>query len=227
PKPLPDPRRFAQIAYDAKLKKTVLFGGFFGTNYRNDTWTWDGTKWEEVKIDSKKRPPHRGTFAMWYDPLQQKTLLYGGIGRGSVNENVTRYADMWAFNGTTWTKLEVSTPGQRLGPQIAVNPNTGRLLLFGGLRAEPTGAGTSIRQFFANDTWEWDGAASRWTELHPATVPDSRENGGMAWDPAAGRITMFAGYADGFYRSDLWYWTGADWQPLPEPLIGRRRAANH
>ena len=74
------------MVYDPKLKKTVLFGGYFGNNFRNDTWTWNGTAWTEVKLDNDERPPNRSQMAMWYDPLQQKVILYGGIGRGSVNE---------------------------------------------------------------------------------------------------------------------------------------------
>lgn len=220
----PPARYYGSMVYDQKLKKTIIFGGYFGNNYRNDTWAWDGTNWAELKVDSDKRPPHRGLAAMWYDPLQQKTIVYGGLGRGSVNEKISRYDDMWSFDGTRWTKMSVSNgPGVRFGPQYAINPTTGKLLLFGGLRAENIDE-DSLRQYFANDTWEWDGASSRWTRLEPTRVPDVRENGGMAWDPVTGRMTMFAGYADGFYRSDVWTWTGQDWEPDLEGETTRRRA---
>jgi N-acetylneuraminic acid mutarotase len=228
-KPEPQARQFAGMVYDPKLKKTILFGGYNGSDFRNDTWTWNGTAWAEVKVDKDARPPHRAQMAMWYDPLQQKVVLYGGIGRGSVNERVTRYSDMWAFNGTAWTKIDVVTPGIRFGPQVAVNPVTGKTLLFGGLKAEPVStdpANESIRQFFTNDTWEWNGANTTWThiETDPTTPePDVRENGSMAWDPAGARLVLFAGYADGFYRSDVWEWNGTDWIPRVE--AGARRRA--
>jgi hypothetical protein len=229
----PQTRRFAGMVYDPKLKKTVLFGGFNNNNYRNDTWTWNGTEWTELKVDNDDRPPHRGQMAMWYDPLQGKIILYGGIGRGSVNERVTRYSDMWSFSGTGWTKLNVAeTPGGRFGPQVAVNPVSGKLLLFGGLRVEVRAddpKGEAIRQFFANDTWEWDGTASRWTRIvtDPATPePEVRENGSLAWDPIASQLVMFGGYADGFYRSDVWEWTGQDWIPRLEHADRRRGAAH-
>lgn len=226
----PQFRTFASMVYDPKLKKTVMYGGYAGNNFRNDTWTWNGTAWTEVKSDKDERVPNRAQMAMWYDPLQQKIVLYGGIGRGSVNERVTRYSDMWAFNGTGWTKLNVAeTPGMRFGPQVAVNPITGKTLLFGGLKAELEPGDPeqkALRQFFENDTWEWDGAATRWTRLetNPETrEPDVRENGSIAWDPVSERLVMFAGYADGFYRSDVWEWTGTDWVPRLEHA-GRRRA---
>jgi hypothetical protein len=217
-KKFPSERRFSALVYDETLRKAVLFGGY-GTNYRNDTWTWDGVEWTEVKGD---KPPNRGLMAMWYDPLQKKTILYGGIGRPNINQKVTRFSDMWEFNGTGWTKMNVAdTPGQRFGPQIAVNPESGKLLLFGGLRAE-TVEGTTIRQFFANDTWEWDGAASRWTALAPMRAATARENGSMAWDPTIQRIVMFAGYNGGFFHSDIWTWTGQSWQPTVENPARRR-----
>ena len=191
----PQTRRSPAMAYDPTLKKTVLFGGYNNNDFRNDTWTWNGTAWTELKVDKKKRPPNRGQMAMWYDPLQHKTILYGGIGRGSVNEHVTRYSDMWAFDGTGWTKLNVTeTPGGRFGPQVAVNPVTGKTLLFGGLRVEVLAddpKGEALRQFFDNDTWEWDGAASRWTRIvtDAATPePEVRENGSLAWDPVASKF---------------------------------------
>jgi hypothetical protein len=227
----PQIRQFSAMVYDPKLKKTVLFGGYNADNFRNDTWTWNGTEWIEVKPGSKERPPNRAQMAMWYDPLQQKIILYGGIGRNNVDERVTRYSDMWSFSGTGWTKLSVTdTPGARFGPQVAVNPVTGKTLLFGGLRAEPEPTdptGKALRQFYANDTWEWDGTASRWTQIatNPNTPePDVRENGSIAWDPVAQKLVMFAGYADGFYRSDVWEWTGQDWVPRLVEQGSRRRA---
>lgn len=222
-KPVPPVRRWSGLVYDQKQKKTILFGGYNASAYRNDTWSWNGTAWTELKIDNDDRPPHRAVMAMWYDPLQQKTIVYGGVGRSSLNEKVTRYDDMWAFDGAKWAKLTPgTTPGARLGAQIAVNPSTKKLLLFGGLVAEPIDK-DSIRQFFADDTWEWDGAASRWTKLQPAHVPDARENGGMAWDPTAQQLVLFGGYANGFFRSDVWTWNGTDWVPRVE-FPGRRRA---
>ncbi|HEX8252313.1 MAG TPA: kelch repeat-containing protein, partial [Thermoanaerobaculia bacterium] len=220
----PAERRFSGIAYDQKLKKVVLFGGFFNNNYRNDTWTWDGAKWQEVKIDNDDRPPHRGSIAMWYDPLQQKTIVYGGIGRPNINQKVTRFSDMWAFDGTRWTKLDVAqTPGIRFRPLVRVNPNTGKLLLFGGLRAEQIDE-DSIRQYFDNDTWEWDGSTNKWTELSPATQPPPRQNGGLAHDPLTNELVMFGGYANGFYLSDVWAWNGTNWYPRLEAITNRRRS---
>lgn len=219
----PPARNFANLVYDKKLKKIVLFGGYQLTNYRNDTWTWDGKDWKELDIDNDDRPPHRGLMAMWYDPLQQKTILYGGFGRPNVNSKVTRYDDMWSFDGTRWVKMTPQqTPGQRFGPQIAVNPESGKVLLFGGLRSEQVDE-DSIRQYFDNDTWEWNGAGNAWTKIETAHKPDVRENGMLAWDPVANEMILFGGYTEGFYKSDTWVFNGQDWEPRID-IQKRRRA---
>jgi hypothetical protein len=220
----PDERRFSAMVYDKRLKKMVLFGGFFNNNYFNDTWTWDGTKWTEIELDDDEAPEHRSSMSMWYDPLLERTVLYSGIGRPNLNEQVTRFQDMWTFDGTRWTKLEVTnTPGIRLRPQIAVHPVTGKLTLVGGLRAESVDE-DSIRQFFDNDMWEWDGSTKTWTQIPTTRRPPVRQNGGMAWDPVTGELVLFGGYAKGFYLSDLWIWNGTEWAPRLEPLSGRRRS---
>ncbi|HEX8617520.1 MAG TPA: kelch repeat-containing protein [Thermoanaerobaculia bacterium] len=225
--PRPDDRRFAAMVYDKRLKKTVLFGGFFGQNYRNDTWTWDGAKWTEVDIDNDDRPPHRGTMAMWYDPLAQKTIVYGGVGRGSINEKVKRFSDMWSFDGARWTNMNIAqTPGIRFRPLTAIHPVTGKLTMFGGLRAEQLDE-DSVDQYFGDDLWEWDGASLKWTQLaQPDYRPTARQNGGLGYDPATGELVLFGGYGNGFYYSDTWTWNGTEWTPRLELITPRRRAVH-
>jgi hypothetical protein len=221
PKNKPAARRFAAMVYDQNIKKVVIFGGFDGTNYRQDTWTWDGTDWTEVK---KNRPPNRALMSMWYDPLQKKTIIYAGLGRGSIDERITRYSDMYSFDGTGWTKLSVSnTPGERFGAQIGVNPLTGKLLLFGGLRSQ-LDSGTNVRtQFYDNDTWIWDGGANTWTKLNPSAAPHARENGVMSWDPMRKELVLFGGY-QGFYYSDTWVFDGTTWKPRFDAPLHHRAA---
>jgi hypothetical protein len=222
----PDQRRFANMVYDKKLKKTVMFGGYnTAGNYSKETWTWDGTNWARVKTKDSETPSNRGLMAMWYDPLLEKTVLYGGIGRPNINSKITRYSDMWSFDGARWTKLNVTeTPGQRLGAQVTVHPVTGKVLLFGGLLAQGADQ-ASLTQTFVNDTWEWDGKTSKWTKFAPARSPGVRENGMLAWDPLINEIVLFGGYAYGFYSSDVWAWNGVTWRPLVDQGVGRRRTA--
>ncbi len=220
---VPNDRRFAGAVYDQNLKKVVMFGGYdsFG-NYRQDTWTWNGSAWAEVKPN--KKPGHRAQPVMWYDPLAKKTILYSGAGRRSIEDHATRYSDMWAFDGTNWTEMTVTTtPGMRFAPQIAVDPATGKLLLFGGLRAT-LDEKDRVTQFYDNDMWIWDGAASTWTQVQqPDRRPAARQNAGFDYDPVSGKFVLYGGYG-GNYFSDLWTWDGTTWEVIKDFAAFRRRS---
>lgn len=220
----PDARRFAGFAYDKTLQKAVLFGGYDEVNFRDDTWTWDGTTWTNVK--PKTKPKKRGQMAMWYDPLAHKTLLYSGVGREDIDEHVTRFEDMWAFDGTQWSEVTVSgdKPGIRFGSQYVIDPNTDKLLLFGGLLAvvDPENS-NNVTQTYMNDTWSWDGGQSKWTKIETERAPDPRQNGGFEYDSATGKFILFGGFAGNFYLSDVWQFDGTNWAPVQDVATVHRR----
>jgi hypothetical protein len=219
-KTAPPGHRFGSLVYDQNLKKIVYFGGYDVNGvYLNQTWTFDGTAWTQVK---KNPAPSRSLTSMWYDPILKKTVLYGGLGRLTSTDRLTRYSDMWSFDGTGWTEIKpTTTPGMRYGAQVAVDPNTGHTILFGGIRVDIDAANNQV-QVYANDTWEWDGAA--WTKLTTAVTPPPRENASFAYDPIRKELVMFGGYS-GFFLSDLWSFSNGKWSQVTEVLT-RRRAAH-
>jgi hypothetical protein len=215
-------REFTKIAYDPTLKKTVLFGGFDTSNYLRDTWTWDGTQWTEVK--PSRRPPSRTLTTMWYDRTRNKVTMYGGIGRPTPEDRVERYDDMWTFDGTNWTKIEITaTPGRRFGAQATVDPRTNKLVLFGGIRVDTNSAGIDT-QVYTNDMWEWDGSA--WRQIQTNNTPPARENAGLEYDATTNTLVLFGGWS-GFFRSDRWVLDGTTntWRVMDETGLPRRRAA--
>lgn len=218
----PQVRRFSSMAYDATLKKTVVFGGYNDVNYLDDTWLWDGTTWTQVK---KNLPSARSHAAMWFDPVMKKTVIYGGIGQRSTNDRIERFSDMWSFDGSGWTEMKsvTTTPGQRYGAQVAVDPQSNTVWLFGGLKLVVDGLKQS--QVYSNDLWQWDG--TKWTQVSASAAPPERENGGLAFDPISNELVLFAGYA-GYYRSDVWGLRSGQWflrpEALPQP---RRRGVKH
>ena len=228
-KSVPPFHRFASLAYDQTLKKTVLFGGYDGTNYLDQTWLWDGATWTR----QKNKPPAglRTLAAMWYDPTLKKTVMYGGIGRLTTTDRITRYSDMWTFDGNGWTQLNPAggTPGLRYGAQVTIDPRSNHVLLFGGIRVDtvppiPPSTTPDLVQVYADDQWEWDGIV--WSQIHPANVPPARENGRIAFDPTRNEMVMFAGYA-GHFLSDLWSYNPTTWQvKILDPIGPRRRVAH-
>lgn len=224
PKHVPANRSFTSLVYDQHLKKSVLFGGWDGSNFRDDTWVWDGTDWTQV---TKNPPPSRELTSMWFDPTLQRTVIYGGLGRLTSTDRLTRYNDMWQFDGLGWVEIKPATlPGARYGARVAVDPRNGHAVLFGGLQL--TGPDTLPVQTYAGDTWEWDGAT--WKQLITNGSPPARENAPFTFDPARNEFVMFGGYG-GYYLSDIWSLTAPansgdswTWRPWADSPL-RRRAA--
>jgi N-acetylneuraminic acid mutarotase len=219
-KTAPPQHRFASMVYDQTLKKTVFFGGYDGVSlYLNQTWLFDGTAWTQVK---KNPAPFRSHAAMWWDPITKKTVLYGGLGRLTSNDRLTRFSDMWSFDGVGWTEIKPSTtPGPRYGASVAVDPKTNHAIVFGGIRVDTDATNNQV-QVYANDTWDWDG--TNWTKVTTAVTPPPRENAGFALDPLRNELVLFGGYS-GFYLSDLWSFSNGQWKQITE-VLNRRRAAH-
>lgn len=193
----PKVRWWSSMAYDATLKKTVLYGGFDQFNFLKETWTWNGSTWTKVEGKSAML---RGLASMFYDPISKKTIIYGGIGRKNNESILIRHGDTWSFNGKDWVELtNVNSPPARYGALIATDPTDGRTHLFGG---------KNENEVFVGDHWVWDG--SRWSQVNDTTAPSARMNGGMGWDPFSQRLVIFGGYS-GLYYSDLWALDGAGW----------------
>jgi hypothetical protein len=218
-KKAPPPHRFSSLVYDQNLKKIVFFGGFDANNlYLDQTWTYDGTLWTQA---TKNPAPSRSLASMWYDPTLKKTVIYGGIGRITSDDRLTRYNDMWSFDGTGWTQIKPDvTPGMRYGAQVVIDPATGHAILFGGIRVD-IDATNNMVQVYANDTWDWDGTT--WKKITTLVTPPARENGGFALDPIRNQLVMFGGYS-GFYLSDLWTYANGQWSQVTE-TVNRRRAS--
>jgi Kelch motif len=228
PKTIPTFHQFGTLAYDPNLKKTVLFGGYDNGSYLDQTWTWDGTTWTRQK---KNPAPGRTLAAMWYDPTLKKIVIYGGIGRLTSTDRITRYDDMWTFDGTGWNQLKPAsgTPGMRYGAQVTVDPRTSHLLLFGGIRVDavpavPPSTVPGQVQVYVDDMWDWDGSA--WKQVQPTSVPPARENGRIAYDPTRDEIVLFGGYAGTFF-SDVWIYNPTVWQARIFDPIGNRRRVGH
>src|SRR6266508_7007684 len=53
----PPARSYLALTYDPVSGKIIAFGGFDGTGYLNDTWSFDGTSW--MQIATQSAPPAR------------------------------------------------------------------------------------------------------------------------------------------------------------------------
>src|SRR5580692_11221211 len=166
-------------AYDPVSKKVVLFGGVNGTGELSDTWTFDGTTWEQVQTSGGPGP--RGDAAMAYDAKIHKLVMFGGYhGFAFLNET-------WLWDGatSTWTQAQPATvPTGATNPILFSDPVNGRADMFGGYQG----------QFFSRSMYQWSG--SDWTLLNPSTTPYPRSGSVVAYDPIRKNVVLFGGLSD-------------------------------
>src|SRR5215831_14801005 len=135
----PSGRSDSAMAYDARRKRVVLFGGWADTADLKDTWEWDGALW--TQIEDSGPVTDRG-YAMAFDRVNGYILLY-------INDGT------WAWDGSLWTQLtEQSALG--LNGMVAFDDAHGYVLLV----AEAMSQGTAMAP---STTWRWDG--SEWKQL--------------------------------------------------------------
>ena len=133
----PSGRNSLGLAYDAKNKVTVLFGGFDPKSKTplGDTWAWDGKRWKQV---SDMGPSARMSPGFAYDDNQERSLLFGG------QAGTTLYGDTWTWDGKLWRQVSDMGPAPREAPGFCFDGQRQRAVLFGG------STGT-----FCGDTWEY------------------------------------------------------------------------
>ncbi len=133
----PPKRSNATLAYDAKRKVSVLFGGTDGASELGDTWEWNGTTWTNRM--PTEAPPARQGHVMAWDPLRQHVVLVGGRSNGA------RLDDTWEWDGNlgAWHRVPtIVTTSARYGAALARDPSGG-LILLGGFS---TSAVTSVNR---------------------------------------------------------------------------------
>ena len=191
----PPARRSAEMAFDIKTGRAVLFGGEVGqaagsATPANDTWLWDGTTWSRATPGNS--PSVRRQHAMVYDSERGEIVLFGGMGADNGG-----LADTWVWNGTNWIqKSPMTSPPARHDHAMAYDPVRKRVVLFGGV----TQAAVE-----GNDTWTWDG--TNWLRMTPSVSPPGRERHGLAWDATRQVVVLYRGSS----KADTWVWSGSTW----------------
>ncbi len=188
------------MVYDSARHVSVLFGGYGGGQWDNQTWEWDGSNWTQMR-PATSPSPRAGIHSpeMVYDSFRHVTVLFGG------DSEDTNLNDTWEWNGNNWTQMHPATsPPVRSGAVMAYDWVSHVTVLFGG-------NGNSGK--LLNDTWEWDG--SNWTQMHPATSPPARFSASMAYDSALHEMVLFGGQnASGGVYNDTWEWDGNNWTKM-------------
>jgi Galactose oxidase, central domain len=137
-----------------------------------------------VHLSTPVKPSARSSCSMAYDPVSQKTVLFGGYD-GSRHLN-----DTWTFDGKYWKHITTAVaPPARAAASAAYDATLKQVVLFGGYNGQ-----------YLNDTWTWNGATSTWTQAKPTHQPVPETLPMLFPDPITGHVDEFGGYDGMFYQ---------------------------
>lgn len=212
----PSPRYGISMAYDSTRAKTLLFGGNVNntgsaTDYRRETWEWDGTAWT---LRGTNGPAARAFAPMIYDRAARRFVLFGGY--LVTNSSPSRVFDTWEYDSQVgaWIQVADGAPKPLAGEEalaydIARNK---RVLLTDGLITYGESAFLLV--------WEWDGA--NWVRQSPQLDPHlpsylggpTKVSGeAIAYHPRRHQVIINNGN-DGNFVVATWAYDGVGWQLL-------------
>src|SRR5947209_8580584 len=187
------------MVYDSDADRMVAYGGWDGTDdFSNETWAYDFESNTWTNLHPVGHPDATHLLRAAYDSGSRQTILFGGwVGtiRGGTYSNGTWGYD---FSSNAWTNLTPSEhPSARSRQGMAYDAQSARTILCGGHPIDNT---------YGNETWAYDAAQNRWTNMAPAVAPPGRRSPGMTYDSKSDRMILFGGYdsySDVIYN-DTW-----------------------
>jgi len=190
----PTPRSSMGMAYDAKNRRVVLFGGSSNSEYpHSDTWVYDfeSNSWTEMHPSVSPKPQYG--VGMVYDSLNERILLLEGHWvirdqSGSVRDGYDGGLYTYDYAADTWKKIECSTPPGRYWYSTTYDPDLGRMIVFGGIRW------IGGRGNLYDETWIYDSSTNTWSKSGEKG-PEKRYISAMAYDQG-NRVTVLFGGAD-------------------------------
>ena len=224
----PSPREAHGLAFDPLRDRLVLFGGrdLAHTQVFHDTWLFDGTSWQ---LTTQSGPSARCLFPMTWDATRSAVVLACGTSTANSPWG-TALADIWAWDGTSWSRLPGLSEG-RIAPALGADPVSYDLVLCGGHAV--VGYPNPMPWSF-DETWTLSAGATRWTRRIPSVTPGGRSAATLVFDPMRNHLQILGGSDIGYGGPDplspyptpypaILEWTGTDWAPrgsLPSPAIG-------
>jgi hypothetical protein len=198
PEHSPSPRYAAGMAFDEKRGVTVLFGGV-GANesYQpivdGETWEWNGQDWQQVLPSQSPQP--RQAHAMFYDPVREAVVIYGGYYLDPQTQASVFLDDAWEWDGQTWHQIKFDQP--RRDSSVAILYDRARQLpmLIDG-----------------EGLWFWQ--AGLWSQPNFIPSPPGRWNSELVYDDRHQQVVLFGGFKDKDIFGDTWVYNGQGWQQL-------------
>ncbi|WP_455393069.1 Kelch repeat-containing protein, partial [[Eubacterium] cellulosolvens] len=199
----PLPRMGCSMARFPGTNKFILFGGYGGSSYFNDTWIYDFDNNTWTNENPEGNIPHqRAYYGLAPIESDDKVILFGG--RFSQASNIILYDDTWVYDlsANRWTERTLNTkPPARYSHSLASISGSDEILLFGGYLG-----GFDL----FGDTWIYDpnnGTEGTWNEIPEESLkdrPDKRFAYGLASIPDIDSIVLFGGRDIDWANDETW-----------------------
>ncbi len=206
----PRGRTLHGMAWDAGLRRVIMFGGFQYNATEADTWAWDGSLWTAVGLR------HRHMSSIAYDSARSGVVMFGGSALRGCPTPATS-DETWLLDKGQWTMLTpTQSPPARDSHAMATDHARGKVVLFGGRTQVFNGVALA-------DTWEWDSVT--WTQRTSLHTPPARTMHALAYHELSGKTLLFGGVsASGTNKlDDTWEWDGLDWSQASQSVSPEAR----
>jgi hypothetical protein len=244
---IPLTRPAACAVWDDVHNQMLVYGGqdSLSNGTLDKVWRFDprgnnGTGiWKQMDVanpGTDPEPDHNreGVSCAW-DSSAHQMLVYGG-GPGE---------EVWAFNPSAanigvWTEVAPrltpfncgrttgATPGSRSYSTAIWNPQTQRMLIWGGRDTCNLSAANTLNDVWSFNPGNYTTNSGSWTKLNVTGGPVSaRDQAAAVWDPTINQMVIFGGAveATNTYFADVWNFkqtsdTAGQWSkrtPLPLP----------
>jgi len=195
----PSPRSDAQVAYNPIVDAVLLVGGFSGTAYLGDVWSYTPSNNTWSPRPAAVEPSRRADGRMVYVSTVDRFVFFGGNDYSGANRSFHHLADTWTYDWSSnvWTLLVRAVgPSSRDYPIFAFDPMTKLVLLTAGF-----GNGTIL-----NDLWALNITSETWNDLTPTVSPPPRFAAAGGFDIATHVLVLFSGLANTGLLADTWHY---------------------
>ena len=176
----PDGRNCAAMAYDTTNGNALLFGGYDGSKYLNDTWSYNSTTGKWTKKNPATSPAARARHGMVYDADQGRFLMFGGTDASKL------YDDTWTYTPSTgtWASVNPGTkPSARSMFGMSYDSKSKLTVLFGGHDGSNA----------LKDTWRFDAIGGTWEKQPTSGSPSARYLTATVFDGSLNETVLFGG----------------------------------
>lgn len=152
-----------------------------------------------------------------YDSVNARVLMYGGVIFGGSSNPV---AELYSWNGNTWTQLPDPPAGPRAGHRMAYDHANGRVFVHGGVDLGNPFGGRAVM-----DTWLLSSSGA-WQQM-PGTLNQPLAAFSMAYDEGRQSLVLTGGTrvtGTGYGLSTkTWEMVGGRWHLSDTPVpVGAR-----